>query len=413
MIYIACVLYMIMPTGVLSYIDRTIYGEWGGKPGNKITEALNLLGIGVSLLLYWWSARRLRSPRFNRVLPMAATGLLMISVLWSVAPQTTITRSVAYFFLVVGAMGITGICESNQVMRLTALIGGFSAAISLVLPDAAGAAMGMFRGPFAGKNQLGQAMAIGVLAGLHGMRVRGRGRFLYIAVTALCTTTAFLSKSATSLLTIVLFFILHIIASLYIKGGIRRMISICLGMFVVAAFIPLMINIDLIYSLLDKDPTLTGRTEFWPYIVDNIYQRPLIGWGFAAFWISNPLEAAGIDINEAHNGMLQLLLDIGLVGTAIFLFLWMRSLVMAVRCINGPAPEIGASALLLLVGILLIGVSEQVLTIADGVTAQFFLLGFMCEKELALARRARSAVALRYAALRVGQFAGPRREDAA
>jgi exopolysaccharide production protein ExoQ len=412
MIYIACVLYMIMPMGALSYIDRIIYGEWQGKPGDKVTEALNLLAISVSLFLYWRGARRLRGPRLNRV-PLAAAGLLIISVLWSVAPETTITRSVAYFFLVVGAIGIAGICESHQVMRLTALIGGFLAAISLILPNtAADVVLGM-RGPFSGKNQLGQAMAIGVLAGLHGMRVRGRGRFLYIAVTALCTTTAFLSKSATSLLTIVLFFILHIIASLYIKGGIRRMISICLGMFVVAAFIPVMINIDLIYSLLDKDPTLTGRTEFWPYIVDNIYQRPLIGWGFAAFWISNPLEAAGIDINEAHNGMLQLLLDIGLVGTAIFLFLWMRSLVMAVRCINGPAPEIGASALLLLVGILLIGVSEQVLTIADGVTAQFFLLGFMCEKELALARRARSAVALRYAALRVGRFAGPRREDAA
>jgi len=88
--------------------------------------------------------------------------------------------------------------------------------------------------------------------------------------------------------------------------------------------------------------------------------------------------------------MLQLLLDIGVVGTAFFLFLWMRNLVMAVKCMNGPAPEIGVSALLILVGILLIGVSEQVLATADGPTVQFFLLGFMCEKELSRARNARS-----------------------
>ena len=413
MIYIACVLYMIMPTGALSYIDRTIYGEWAGKPGDKITEALNLLAIGVSLFLYWRGSHRLRSPRFNRVLPLAAAGLLVTSVLWSVAPATTITRSIAYFFLVVGAIGIAGFCEPDQVMRLTALIGGFSAAISLILPDAAAAAVGMFRGPFPGKNQLGQAMAIGVLAGLHGMRVRGRGRLLYIAVTALCTTTAFLSKSATSLLTIITFFLLHIIATLYIKGGIRRMIGICLGMFVVAAFIPLMMNIDLIYSLLDKDPTLSGRTEFWPYIIDYIEQRPLLGWGFAAFWMSNPLGPLGVNLNEAHNGMLQLLLDIGVVGTAFFLFLWMRNLIMAVKCTNGPAKEIGVSALLLLLGILLIGVSEQVLTVADEVTAQFFLLGFMCEKELWLARQARSSVAFRSGRMRLGEFGAPREEDAA
>ena len=183
----------------------------------------------------------------------------------------------------------------------------------------------------------------------------GQATVFSIGVTALCTTVAFLSKSATSLVTIFAFFIFHMIGIFYGKGGVRRMISICLGIFIAATYILLLMNIDLIYSFLDKDPTLTGRTEFWPYIIDYIYQRPLLGWGFAAFWIpSNPSAEEipiGFGINEAHNGMLQLLLDIGVVGTAIFLFLWTRNLVMAVKCTNGPAPEIGVSALLLLVGI--------------------------------------------------------------
>ena len=110
--------------------------------------------------------------------------------------------------------------------------------------------------------------------------------------------------------------------------------------------------------------------------------------------------------------MLQLLLDVGALGTAFFLFLWIRNFVMAVRCMNGPAPEIGVSSLLFLVGILLIGVSEQVLTTVDEVTAGFFLLGFMCERKLRLARQARSAVVLRSTALHFGRFASPRREDA-
>jgi O-antigen ligase len=418
MVYIACVLYMVMSTGALGVIDRWVYGSWPGKPGDKLTEALNLLAIVVSVLLRWWGIRRLPGARFNRVLPLAAAGLLVTSVLWSVDPSTTTTRSIAYFFLVVGAIGIAEIFDADEVMRLTALIGGLSAAASLVLPDPTFTGLTGLRGLFPGKNQLGQAMVIGILAGLHGMRVGGRRRFSSIGLTVLCTTVAFLSKSTTSLLTIFAFFILHIIGTCYIRGGIRSRISICLGIFAAAGFILLMANIDSIYNLLDKDPTLTGRTEFWPYIIDYIYQSPLLGWGFAAFFMgSNPYAAEitstiGFGINEAHNGMLQLLLDIGVVGTAFFLFLWIRNLVIAVKCMNGPAPEIGVSSLLFLVGILLLGVSEQVLTTADGTTVQFFLLGFMCEKGLWHARRARLPFALRSAAPDLGQLAGPQGEDA-
>ena len=85
---------------------------------------------------------------------------------------------------------------------------------------------------------------------------------------------------------------------------------------------------------------------------------------------------------------------------------------MAVKCINGVAPAIGVTSLAFLIGILLIGVTEQVLTTADGLTVQFFLLGFMCEKELRAARQARTAVGLRSEAFSLGQFADPRERDA-
>jgi exopolysaccharide production protein ExoQ len=404
MIYIAALFYMVLPTGVLTFVDRMIYGEWGGKGGDKLTQLLNLLAIASSILLFSWGTRG-RNSQLNRALPLAAAGVLAISVLWSVAPDTTMTRSIAYFFLVVGAIGIAEIFDPDEVMRLTALIGGFSAAISLVLPDAAYAITGNFRGAFPGKNQLGAAMVIGVLGGLHSMRVVHRRRFIYIGATLLCTIVAFLSKSGTSLITIIALYIFTLIGRFYIKGGISRIVSMGAAQFVIGAFIFLMLNMDLIYSLLDRDPTLTGRTEFWPYIIDCIYQRPLLGWGFAAFWIGSAAEInwmIGFDINEAHNGVLQLLLDVGIVGTAFFLFLWMRNVVMAVKCIDGPAPAIGVSSLALLIGILLMGVTEQVLTVTDVWTAQFFMLGFICEKQLGLAHQARSAIAPQSAALPVG-----------
>lgn len=105
-----------------------------------------------SLLLFWWGTQRARGARFNRVLPLAAAGLLAISVLWSVAPSTTMTRSVAYFFVIVGAMGIVELLDPDEVMSLTVLIGGFLAAASLLLflvhPDWVIAESEDFRGCF-------------------------------------------------------------------------------------------------------------------------------------------------------------------------------------------------------------------------------------------------------------------------
>ena len=53
MIYIAAAFYMVLPTQVLSFVDRIMYGEWPGKPGDKITQLLNLLAIASSIFLFW------------------------------------------------------------------------------------------------------------------------------------------------------------------------------------------------------------------------------------------------------------------------------------------------------------------------------------------------------------------------
>jgi len=126
-----------------------------------------------------------------------------------------------------------------------------------------------------------------------------------------------------------------------------------------------------------------------------IYRAPALGWGFQAFWSpSNPLalevSAAmgwGFLVPEAHNGILELLLQIGFVGTALFLFIFIRNFAMAVKCIHGPAKEFGASSLLFLVGIMILSVSETVLLTPDQFSSvQFFMMGFMCEKMLWRAR---------------------------
>jgi exopolysaccharide production protein ExoQ len=397
-LYVASVFFLLHSMSVLGIIDRSIYGEWIGRTGNKITQTLNLLGIFTSLFLFWWATRKIRIARFNRILPLAAASLPLISILWSVAPGVTFTQGLAYFFVVLGAIGLVEASDGDELMDLVMLICGLSAVASIlqffIFPEP-----GDFRGIFSQKNVLGQVMAAGVLAGLHGARIRGGRSFRYICVITLCTIVAFMSKSSTSIFTIFVLLLLDTLGRLYLKGGSTRTIACCLAIVSVPIVIFFVMNADLIFDVFGKDSTLTGRTLIWSYVIDKIGEKPILGWGFCAFWSpSNPLAlqiATGENwfifiIPNAHNGMLEFLLQIGFVGTAFFLFLWLRNFVLAARCMNGPAGQFGVSSMLLLIGISVIGVSEQVLLAAHQIwTSLFFMMGFICEKQLWLARAAR------------------------
>lgn len=67
-----------------------------------------------------------------------------------------------------------------------------------------------------------------------------------------------------------------------------------------------------------KDPTLTNRTRIWAG-VRAIHTNPIVGTGYESFWMGPRLETlwrmTGLwGINEAHNGYLEVYLNLGLIG---------------------------------------------------------------------------------------------------
>jgi exopolysaccharide production protein ExoQ len=197
------------------------------------------------------------------------------------------------------------------------------------------------------------------------------------------------------------FLLLDVIGRLYLRGGGARILGIWFGMLVVGSLAFFVANESMFLELLGKDPTLTGRTKFWPYVIDSILNRPFLGWGYFGFWTALNPRAMEISkaivpedtwvvwiIPNAHNGLLEALLEIGFVGTSFFVFLLLRNFVIALKCMRGPEAQLGLTLLMLLLGILIEGVSEIVLLVATQVWAGFFFtLGFMCEKRLRSAGR--------------------------
>jgi exopolysaccharide production protein ExoQ len=72
-----------------------------------------------------------------------------------------------------------------------------------------------------------------------------------------------------------------------------------------------------------RSPTLSGRTEIWKIVLSQ-QANPLLGAGYESFWLGPRIEriwAGGMGhIIEAHNGYLEVYLNLGYLG--VFLLFW-------------------------------------------------------------------------------------------
>ena len=76
-----------------------------------------------------------------------------------------------------------------------------------------------------------------------------------------------------------------------------------------------------VVAALGRDPSLTGRTDLWAAVLP-MAPNPLVGAGFESFWLGPRLavlwEQFAFRPNQAHNGYIDIYLNLGLVGVALF-----------------------------------------------------------------------------------------------
>jgi exopolysaccharide production protein ExoQ len=69
-----------------------------------------------------------------------------------------------------------------------------------------------------------------------------------------------------------------------------------------------------------RDPTLTDRTLIWKLVL-GMHTNPLVGIGYESFWLGSRMSQIAQKfenaLNEAHNGYLEIYLDLGMIGIAL------------------------------------------------------------------------------------------------
>jgi exopolysaccharide production protein ExoQ len=133
-------------------------------------------------------------------------------------------------------------------------------------------------------------------------------------------------------------------------------------------------------SQVGRDPTLTDRSLIWKTVL-SLHTNPLVGTGYESFWLGPRLERVWQEvghINEAHNGYIEVYLNLGLIGV----FLVAGLLISSYRTIwrrLGSLPSLALLNLALWTTMLFYNMTEA--AFKSGLMWAIFLLGALAVPE--------------------------------
>jgi exopolysaccharide production protein ExoQ len=385
-LYVVCAIW----TGLIIPIDQIFFGMSTADAdalttSNWLISLLNLGVVvsGIYLFVVTFLSRKIKYGKYHGLLLICV--IVLASTLWSVAPEITVKRSLTFVGSMLLIIYFVEKLGSDRVFRCLVqqlvIIGVISVITRViwkeysVLPGTHG-----LKGIYSHKNIFGAVMAVGVLDCLYlyiSDKVRYR-YYLWIAVFFLICDV--LSTSGTSILQGIIFFYMFSLYLLAARGGFGRVLSIIGSLLLLGVAALAVVAPDALFGSIGKDATLTGRTDLWPYVLDFIHERPWLGWGYRSFW--QPDNQLAVDlwnklgwmVPEAHNGLLELLLDVGYVGCAAFVYVFLASAIKAVQNLKVGNIAIGVAGVMSFVGILLYGVTEEVLLNPDLRSIMFYLI---------------------------------------
>jgi exopolysaccharide production protein ExoQ len=196
-------------------------------------------------------------------------------------------------------------------------------------------------------------------------RQRNRTRVLLAQGTllAFCIAVLVMAQSATSIACFILGAILLLAAHMpMIRRRPRAMHTLVVLMFLSGGVIKILGGQAAVVHALGRKPDLTGRADIWSAVL-SVASNPIVGAGFESFWLGPRLELvysrlSGYQhVNEAHNGYIEVYLNLGLIGVglvAIILISGYRGAISTFR----RHPEFGGLMLAYVAAAAFYGISE-------------------------------------------------------
>jgi O-antigen ligase len=340
-------------------------------PGMVFSVVLPVLGVGVLVL-----TPNERLARMPISVPLIAfLAWTAMSVFWTDATSSTLfvlrAQQLPVFLVALVAGTIRPELVARTVLWSGVVLTGWSLAISFALPMSRAVAQidGLddqagFRGTFGHKNFLGVFAVLALATALPLLHVRGRRVVLVLLVAAALSTRSATTAGGLFALLFVWFWMLAIE-----RGRTRRdrrlllfvsSSSAVLGLLMVLRLLPVLLD------LYDKDLTFSGRTLIWGESLRAWGERPWLGRGLGGVWTDPPTGLTielwrhiGFKAGHAHNGVIGLLLDVGVIGVALMAVLLFSLIRRSVRALRDPQHRVhGQWGLLVVAALLIMSLAE-------------------------------------------------------
>jgi O-antigen ligase len=343
---------MWIPTLWMLMIASRSLGAWFGITENNdsgnmldpvVLLSLSVMGIIVLARRRFDWAGTLRQHRWL----LALLAYMLLSTLWSDITFIAIKRWVREMIVLVMALVITSEANPRQALasllrRSAYVLIPFSLLLIKYYP-ALGRQYGrwsgieMWTGVTSQKNGLGRLCMISVFFLVWELYKHWRERppvaaryhaWADVSVILIALYLLDGANSSTSLATLLVgvatFLSLSWFRKLKLKvpqAGLLALVILFVGFGASAPFLGGS-NVATFSSSLGRDNTLTGRTDVWMALLPAMEQHPLLGYGFGSFWTDATREL--YEIPTAHNGYLDILLELGEAGLALYL-VWLLS----------------------------------------------------------------------------------------
>jgi len=314
-------------------------GDPGSAPADYPIMKLVFIAtycIFAALLACRWrqTLETLLRDRFTLLL----VALVASSYAWSATPDETFAKSIAFIGTTLLGIYLAGRYSKEELLKLLAWAFGGIVCLSFVYAIAlpkygimGGVHKGDWRGIYTHKNTLGRLMVLSVqvflLRSLQPKRPQSNARtwsLLGLAgsvmLIGLCTSKgAMINASAVIAATLACLILKRWSLSILVPSLIGGLT------FALGSGVWISQNLEAIADFLNKDVTLTGRTDIWALTFEKFAERPWLGYGYYGFWQGFDSEAGDIwriygwETPNAHNGLLDIAIQLGFIGLSVFL----------------------------------------------------------------------------------------------
>jgi len=183
----------------------------------------------------------------------------------------------------------------------------------------------VYKGIFEHRNTLGLFMAMCILFSIYKIILNNKSIYSYfILVVSIVNIVA--SKSVTCIILTLLCGLYYIVS---VKRKLKRtnIIILCGSIFLNSVLLlSNSISSNKILTVIGRDATFSGRTSIWQITIELIKQSKWLGYGYRSIWANQVFEQyyygnlLGFGPSSSHNGVLDLFLELGILGAVVYLF---------------------------------------------------------------------------------------------